>query len=137
MQIDYYFTKGRAFSRILWVIMLGITGGLSSIGSVHADSGYAWMNFAGIGRYGYADGTGSAARFYEPGGVAVDANGNLYVADTNNCTIRMVTPGGVVTTLAGSPRMGDFADGTGSAARFNAPFGVAVDGNGNIYVADT
>jgi sugar lactone lactonase YvrE len=89
------------------------------------------------GSYGSADGTGSAARFKNPYGVAVDSAGNVYVADTDNCTIRKVTPGGVVTTLAGLGESYGFADGTGSAARFYSPFGVAVGSVGNVYVADS
>ena len=82
------------------------------------------------------DGTGSAARFYNPSGVAVDSTGNVYVADTCNSTIRQITPAGVVTTLAGLAGNSGSADGTGSAARFNYPTGVAVDSTGNVYVAD-
>jgi streptogramin lyase len=89
------------------------------------------------GNPGSADGTGNAARFDGPYGVAVDTNGNVYVADAYNDTIRVVTPGGVVTTLAGSAGNSGSADGTGSAARFSVPKGVAVDVNGNVYVADT
>jgi streptogramin lyase len=88
------------------------------------------------GSYGSADGTGSAARFWGPSGVAVDGSGNVYVADTSNNTIRKITPAGVVTTLAGTAGSGESADGTGSAARFSSPYGVAVDGIGNVYVAD-
>jgi sugar lactone lactonase YvrE len=92
------------------------------------------------GVHGGADGTNAAARFNYPWGVAVDTNGNVYVADTSNNTIRKVTPVGtnwVVTTLGGLPGSFASADGTGSAARFWDPFGVAVDSAGNVYVADT
>ena len=85
---------------------------------------------------GSADGTGAAARFFEPYGVAVDVRGNVYVADTYNNTIRKVTPAGVVSTLAGTAGTSGSDDGTGAAARFNFPQGVAVDGSGNVYVAD-
>jgi hypothetical protein len=83
------------------------------------------------------DGTGAAARFYTPISVAVDGTGNVYVTDQGNCTIRKITPEGVVTTLAGTPLVAGSADGTGAAARFAHPIGVAVDGTGNVYVADT
>ena len=89
------------------------------------------------GQAGSADGTGSAARFKDPEGVAVDSAGNVYVADTGNDTIRMITPAGKVTTLAGSPGQAGSADGTGPNAQFNEPEGVAVDSVGDIYVADT
>ncbi len=89
------------------------------------------------GTSGTNDGTGSAARFTNPVGVAVDTNGNVYVADSNNCTIRKMTPAGVVTTLAGRAGVAGSADGTNSAAGFYCPNGVAVDTAGNVYVADT
>jgi uncharacterized delta-60 repeat protein len=89
------------------------------------------------GSSGSADGTASAARFNYPYGVAVDSAGNVYVADSDNYTIRKVTPGGVVTTLAGLAGSSGSADGTGSAARFNYPYGVAADSAGNVYVADS
>jgi len=91
---------------------------------------------AGSAGYGSADGTGSAAQFKYPQGVAVDVSGNVYVADTENDTIRKITQNGVVTTLAGTPDAKGSADGTGSTALFILPMGVAVDGAGNIYVAD-
>jgi len=93
---------------------------------------------AGVaGEYGSSDGSGAAARFSAPEGVAVDGAGDLYVADSYNNTIRKVTPGGVVTTVAGSAGNSGSANGTGAAARFNRPQGVAVDDDGNVYVADT
>jgi len=88
------------------------------------------------GSYGSADGTGIAARFYGPSGVAADSVDNVYVADTLNNTIRKVTADGVVTTLAGLAGYGGSADGTGKDARFGNPSGVAVDNAGYIYVAD-
>jgi sugar lactone lactonase YvrE len=86
---------------------------------------------------GSSDGTGSSALFYAPKDVAVDASGNVYVADTNNSTIRKITSAGVVTTLAGTPLAAGSTDGTGASARFNYPGSVAVDASGNVYVADT
>ena len=85
---------------------------------------------------GSADGTGSAARFTYPYAVAVDSAGTVYVADTFNYLIRAITPTGTVTTLAGSAGMSGTADGTGAAARLNAPEAIAVDTAGNLYVAD-
>jgi PKD repeat protein len=98
----------------------------------------AVTTLAGLAGFsGSANGTGSAARFYAPYGVAVDTNGNVFVADSNNNTIRKVTPAGVVTTLAGLAGNFGSTDGTGSAASFDYPDGLAVDSAGNIYVADT
>jgi streptogramin lyase len=105
--------------------------------------GTNWVVTTLVGQAGCTgtnDGTGSSARFNNPYGVAVDTNGNLYVADTANHTIREVTPVGtnwVVTTLVGQAGSAGTNDGTGNAARFNCPGGVAVDTNGNLYVADT
>lgn len=85
---------------------------------------------------GSADGRSGAARFNSPLGIAVDRAGNLYVADTQNHAIRKIAPSGLVTTLAGAPRARGCADGTGAAARFNAPVGIAIDESGTLYVAD-
>jgi hypothetical protein len=98
---------------------------------------YAFTTLAGNAGYGSTDGTGSAARFYYPQGVAVDSAGNAYVADTFNNTIRKITSAGVVTTLAGFAGSNGSSDGTGSAARFGGPNSVALDSTGNVYVADT
>ncbi|QTE34877.1 NHL repeat-containing protein [Mucilaginibacter gossypii] len=90
---------------------------------------------AGSGVRGAADGKGTAAQFNYPDGIAVDAAGNLYVADSENHMIRKISPDGVVTTLAGKPAYGA-ADGQGAAASFHNPAGVALDASGNLYVAD-
>ncbi len=89
------------------------------------------------GLTGSANGTGGVARFFGPRGVAVDSALNVYVADTFNHTIRKITPAGVVTTLAGVAGFTGSTNGTGSAARFSGPRGVAVDSSSNVYVADT
>ncbi len=99
---------------------------------------YAFTNFAGTpGASGTNDGSGSEARLYYPYGVAVDSAGNVYVGDRFNHTIRKITPGGDVTTLAGSASNPGTNNGTGSEARFYYPSGVAVDGAGNVYVGDS
>lgn len=85
---------------------------------------------------GYADGPAGEARFQSPRSVAVDEAGNVYVADTGNHCIRVISPDGEVTTLAGAEEPG-YADGQGSEARFNFPSGIAVDAEGSLYVADT
>lgn len=83
---------------------------------------------------GFSDGTGTAAQFNVPSGIVKDATGNLFVCDRDNNRIRKITPAGVVTTFAGST-MG-FADGTGTAAQFNQPYCITIDGSGNLYVGD-
>ena len=89
------------------------------------------------GVFGSTDGIGSAASFDFPVGVATDSAGNVYVADFYNHTIRKITPTGDVRTLAGMAGVVGSADGTGSAASFNFPQGVATDIGGNVYVADS
>jgi len=84
---------------------------------------------------GFRDGSGTSAQFNYPSDVALDAAGNVYVADLVNHRIRKITPDGEVSTLAGST--GGFRDGAGRSAQFNSPFGVAVDTEGNVYVADS
>ena len=89
------------------------------------------------GVVGSADGTGAAAQFNTPTGVAVDASGVLYIADEGNDTIRKISPSGVVTTLAGLAGAKGGTDGTGAGARFDRPAGLTIDSAGNVFVADS
>ena len=94
--------------------------------------------FAGqSGTHGYSDGTGAGAQFMGPTGVAVDSNGNVYVADRGANTIRKITPSGAVTTIAGAPGSFGYQDGPGSQARFEEPAAIATDAAGNLFVADS
>ena len=88
------------------------------------------------GNSGQTDGTGSNARFNGPNGLVIDSSANVYVADTLNHAIRKITPSGVVTTFAGTMGSAGFTDDVGINARFNSPFGLAIDPSGNIYVSD-
>jgi len=92
-------------------------------------------NFAGTGYAGTANGFGNSASFDEPLGLAADANGNIYVADSQNNAIRMITPVGVVSTLAGTGVAG-YSDNIGFLAVFNNPNSIAIDKLGNLYVYD-
>ncbi|MHB8522121.1 MAG: NHL repeat-containing protein, partial [Limisphaerales bacterium] len=122
----------------LTMIGLALSASQSLAQSVYTP--YTFTTLAGSAGYGSADGTGSAARFGSITGgrsaVAVDSAGNVYLADTGNNTIRKVTPAGEVTTLAGLAGAGGSTDGTGAAARFVTPYGVAVESAGNVYVTD-
>jgi len=91
---------------------------------------------AGGAAGGIADGTGTAAGFNTPNAIVFDTKGNLYVADMGNNSIRMITPSGVVTTVAGNSQEGS-NDGIGRAARFNFPTGITIDAENNLYVVDS
>ena len=90
------------------------------------------------GNAGSTDASGTSAKFNYPAGIAIDSTGaNLFVADSANHVIRKVVIGsGAVTTLAGTAGNSGSTDGTGAAARFNTPIGVAIDNAGNLYVTD-
>ena len=89
----------------------------------------------GAGLSGYVNGSGTAARFWEPSALARDAEGNLYVLDDSNNAIRRVDPSGKVTTVIGPWQVG-FEDGPAGTAQLKTPKGLAVDSAGNLYVAD-
>jgi TolB-like protein/sugar lactone lactonase YvrE len=93
--------------------------------------------FAGqVGQGGHQDGPAASAKFKYPTSVAVDRAGNVYVADIANHVVRKITPGGVVSTLAGAPGSPGSEDGVGASARFNQVHGLDVDRDGNVYAAD-
>lgn len=93
--------------------------------------------FAGSGRAGAQDGPASAATFVSPTGLAVDGDGNVYVADTGNSLLRRITRTGVVSTLAGQQGVSGHADGIGANALLRQPYGVTLDAEGNLLLADT
>jgi DNA-binding beta-propeller fold protein YncE len=92
---------------------------------------------AGTGEEGYRDGEGTTvAMFAEPIDIAVDGDGNIVVADLSNHCVRKITPQGLVSTLAGTGE-GGHRDGEGTLAQFKYPSGITVDGDGNVFVADS
>lgn len=92
--------------------------------------------FIGSGTAGHVNGTGEGASINTPNGIARDASGNFYFSDRGNFVVRKISPTGAVTSLAGGAGIRAYAEGTGTAARFNALSGMVVDASGNVYVAD-
>ena len=128
-----YFTNpwGLAYSRG-YLYVSEVSG--HKISKVDVNSGVVTI-LAGNGTPGSADGIGTTASFNGPRGVAVDFEGNVFVADYSNHKIRKITAAGIVTTIAGSGT-NVLTDGVGAAASFRSPAGLALDGIGNLYVGD-
>lgn len=114
--------KGNVFATVLSSYILKI------------DAGGKVSTLAGSAESGDVDGQGAIARFNWPFGIALDKDGNLYIADSFNHKIRKITPDGIVSTLAGSTS--GYKDGAGTNAQFGSPMDVATDGEGNVYVTD-
>lgn len=110
-------------------------GVVTTLAGQHS-SGVSTLLGIGEGNRGSNDGPASEARFDSPQDVAVDQDGNVYVADTSNSTIRKISPEGEVTTLAGSPGDHGYTDGHGSSARFDGPRSIVADADGTLYVGD-
>jgi len=116
--------------------MKGLLSLVFTFSSLIALSQYSVSTVAGSGITGFSNGPANLAQFNRPVGIVVDDNQNLIVADFRNHCIRKVDSSGTVSTVAGNCGVSGFADGNGSAARFNGPGGVDVDQNGNIFVTD-
>ncbi len=125
---------------IMGLILCGVLTTSATAQSIYSTP-YTFTTIAGTaGNNGGNDGTNGTAQLYWPEGIAVDTNGNLYVADNYEDTIRKVAPSGtnwVVTTIAGTAGTSGGNDGTNGAARFIEPVGITIDGTGNLYVADS
>ena len=136
----FFWPRGVAMSpdgSAVYVSESGMAGsgiGWSSIRRVSLASGLV-TTVAGGASPGFADGVGASAKFDGLGGISVKSTGDIVAADTANNRIRVITPAGVVSTLAGSGQPA-FADGTGAGASFNIPAGVSVDASDNVWVAD-
>ncbi len=115
--------------KALITLLFGLTVTLATAQTVSTVAGMA-------GVVGSNNGPAATSTFNNPHGVTCDHQGNIYVANRYKHTIRKITPGGIVSTFAGSGSVGS-NDGTGTAASFNEPWAVACDTLGNVYVADT
>ena len=134
---------GMTMKRMLQLLLAGlVTGGFltAAWGQASYSTPYTFTTIAGAaGIYGFADGTNRVAQFHWPEGITVDTNGNLYLVDNYEMTIRKVAPVGtnwVVTTIAGTAGNNGSANGTNGVAQFYEPASITMDGLGSLYVAD-
>jgi sugar lactone lactonase YvrE len=129
------------YDRSRWVRALGLWLGTWLLATTLASGeAYRWTTIAGsVNDAGSVDGVGGVARFYRPNGVAIDDDGTLLLTDAGNSTLRKLERSGdgwLVTTVAGVPLQNGAVDGTGSVARFEHPFGIAVNSQYGVLVAD-
>lgn len=124
-------------SVLAMAVLVGCGGGGSDPPPTPEPRAWTVSTLAGSGLSGHVDGAGAAAQFNRPMGVAVDAGGNVYVADTDNHRIRRITPAGVVSTLAAVDSDSWLEQLGMGAGQFYHPTGVAADNGGNVYVADS
>lgn len=117
------------------LILLAACAGTSAAYAQISNTPNTLYRIAG-GTLGTNNGTGASAQFNSPFGIAKNTDGNLYVADFSNHTIRRITPAGVVTTFAGTAGTAGHVNGTGTAAQFNTPARIATDPAGNLYVTE-
>jgi trimeric autotransporter adhesin len=120
--------------------LLGITAALALGAAQGQAQTYTISTVAGNGTAGFGGDAGpaAAAQFAQPGGIAIDKSGNVYIADTVNSRIRKIAPDGTVSTFVGAGGAGYSGDGGPAASALIAhPAAVAVDGSGNVYIADT
>ncbi len=113
---------------------LYVTDGGSLIRKISLDGNVTTI--AGQDSIGYKDSIGINALFNDAAGIAVDAQGFIFVVDRSNQCIRKISPLGLVTTFAGNPRHGGYVDGQGLEAEFRNPIGLTIDNQGNLFVAD-
>jgi streptogramin lyase len=117
----------------------GIIYDVTTLAGPQPSSGTPVYSYNGnqlVGSAGYVDGAGANARFKLPAGIAVDSSGYIFVADYGNNVVRMITPSGVVSTIAGSGNPITI-DGTGTSASFSSPSGIAIDAYDNIYILES
>ena len=126
----------KSMKTALCKLVIAVALMLASVAGAPAQA-LSMRTLAGGTTPGATNGFGSNARFNHPQAVAADSAGNIYVADTENGTVRKITPDGYASTLAGLAGSYGSADGSGASARFYGPQGIATDGAGQVYVADT